>query len=90
MKSSYALSPPLIIRVGDGHWRSPQIVVLEIESERPRGSYLPLQQFRLLMNGVVVYKGSGYGIEKFGDYVTFPEIPEASQEIRLDERLINE
>lgn len=90
MKSSYALSPPIIIRVGNSHWRSPQTVVLELESERPQTGVLPFRQFRLLMNGVVVYKGGGYGIEKFGDYVTFPEIPEAPQEIRLNECLIDE
>lgn len=88
--SSYALSPPTVIRIGDGHWRSPQTVILEIESERRYGNLLPFRQFRLLMNGIVVYKVSGYGIEKFGDYVTFPSVPDTPQEIRLNEWLINE
>lgn len=85
MKSSYALSPPIVIRVGKGHWRSPRTVVLEVESERHGRNLLPLQQFWLLMDDVIIYEGSGYGIEKFGEYVTSPNAP---QELRLDEWLI--
>jgi hypothetical protein len=81
MVNRYYLHPPLVVRVGAGHWRPPQPVTLETETRDHAGGMRSYGEFRLLMDDVVLYQGGGYGVERFGDYVSPTSGP---PEIRLD------
>lgn len=85
MKNKFHLHPPLIIRVGNAHWKPPKPVMLETEWYESGKNQLQYRRFALLMDDIVLYQGGGYGIERFGNYVTGPNnLPE----IQLDPALL--
>lgn len=75
MKNEFHLHPPLVIRVGNGHWKPPKSVTLETEWYESGKNQLQYRRFTLLMDDTVLYQGGGYGIERFGEYVTSPNDP---------------
>lgn len=86
MKNVMHINPPVTISVGNGHWRSPKTVTLEVEWFQRGERFFGYRQFALLVDDTVIYRGGGYGIEKFGDYVSRPNHP---PEIQLIESLVN-
>ena len=87
MKNEFHLHPPLTIRVGDGHWKSPKPVTLEVEWYERGRFQLGYRRFALLVDDIVIYSGGGYGIERFGSFVTSPNDLPA---IQLDSALIQD